>query len=61
MPDLKGKIALVTGGARGLGQETAVELAACGATVAVADRKFEAAREERRHVANRACLVRNPE
>ena len=45
MPDLKGKVALVTGGARGLGQEAAVELAACGAKVAVADRKLEAAQE----------------
>ncbi len=45
MRDLRGKVALVTGGARGLGQETAMELAACGATVAVADRKLEAAQE----------------
>jgi NAD(P)-dependent dehydrogenase (short-subunit alcohol dehydrogenase family) len=45
MPDLKGKVALVTGGARGLGQETAIELARCGAKVAVADRKLEAAQE----------------
>ena len=45
MPDLKGKVALVTGGARGLGQETAIELATCGAKVAVADRKLEAAQE----------------
>jgi 3-oxoacyl-[acyl-carrier protein] reductase len=45
MPDLKDKVAFVTGGARGLGQETAVELARCGARVAVADRKLEAARE----------------
>jgi 3-oxoacyl-[acyl-carrier protein] reductase len=45
MRDLAGKVALVTGGARGLGQSTAVELAACGAKVAVADRKLEAAQE----------------
>ena len=45
MADLKGKLALVTGGARGLGQATAVELARCGARVAVADRKTEAAEE----------------
>ena len=45
MADLKGKLALVTGGARGLGQATAVELARCGARVAVADRKMEAAEE----------------
>ncbi|MCC6531641.1 MAG: SDR family oxidoreductase [Burkholderiales bacterium] len=45
MADLKDKLALVTGGARGLGQATAVELARCGARVAVADRKTEAAEE----------------
>jgi len=45
MVDLQGKLALVTGGARGLGQATAVELARCGARVAVADRKTEAAEE----------------
>ena len=45
MADLKGKLALVTGGARGLGQATAVELARCGARVAVADRKTEAANQ----------------
>lgn len=45
MHDFKGRLALVTGGARGLGQETAIELAKCGANVAVADRKLEAAQE----------------
>jgi 3-oxoacyl-[acyl-carrier protein] reductase len=48
MADLSGKLALVTGGARGLGQATAVELARCGARVAVADRKTEAAEETAR-------------
>ena len=45
MPDFSGKVAIVTGGGRGLGQATAVELAARGARVAVADRKPEIAEE----------------
>lgn len=45
MADFSGKVALVTGGGRGLGQATAVELAARGARVAVADRKPEIAAE----------------
>ena len=45
MRELNGKLIVVTGGARGLGQETAVELASCGADIAVADRKFELAQE----------------
>ena len=47
MRELNGKLIVVTGGARGLGQETAVELASCGADIAVADRKFELAQEDR--------------
>lgn len=45
MPDFSGKVALVTGGGRGLGQATAIELATRGARVAVADRKPEIAEE----------------
>ena len=42
---LDGRIALVTGGATGIGQAIAVSLAASGADVAVADRHLETLRE----------------
>jgi NAD(P)-dependent dehydrogenase (short-subunit alcohol dehydrogenase family) len=43
MTDMKGKVALITGGARGLGLETAKELARRGASIAIADRKLDGA------------------
>ncbi len=43
--DLKEKVAIVTGAARGIGHEIALELAGCGADVAVVDIKAELAGE----------------
>lgn len=43
---LKGKIALVTGGSRGIGAATAIQLAAEGATVALSYSSSEAAAEQ---------------
>ncbi|GAA5040159.1 3-oxoacyl-[acyl-carrier protein] reductase [Thermocatellispora tengchongensis] len=41
MPELEGRVAFVTGGARGIGRRIAATLAADGATVVVADRNTE--------------------
>jgi NAD(P)-dependent dehydrogenase (short-subunit alcohol dehydrogenase family) len=47
---LKGKIAFITGGSRGLGREIALAYAACGADVVVASRKLDACTEVSREI-----------
>src|SRR5262249_31384676 len=49
--DLTGKVALVTGGARGIGQAIAIRLAQMGAAVMLADRADGAAQEAARTTA----------
>src|SRR6185437_5131464 len=48
--DLTGRIALVTGGSRGLGREMVLAFAAAGADVAIASRKLEACEAVAREV-----------
>lgn len=43
--DLSGKVAVVTGGSRGLGREMTKAFAACGADVVIASRKLESCEE----------------
>ena len=60
--DLNGKVALVTGGTRGLGRAMSLELARLGATVALNYRRDEASAartlEEVRAIAPRSILVK---
>jgi dehydrogenase/reductase SDR family protein 4 len=67
-PDLSGKVAIVTGGGRGLGRAIALELAGAGADVALCSRKLqncEAAATEIRAFGRRAlaaaCHLGHPE
>src|SRR6201996_7994785 len=50
MTDLSGKVALVTGGSRGLGREMVLGFARCGADVVIASRKLEACEAVAREV-----------
>ena len=58
--DLSGKVAVVTGGSRGLGREMALAFAANGADVVIASRKLEnceAVADEVRSLGRRAIAV----
>lgn len=57
MTDLAGRTALVTGGASGIGEACARELAACGATVTVADRDESAAAALADEIGGKAWVV----
>jgi NAD(P)-dependent dehydrogenase (short-subunit alcohol dehydrogenase family) len=53
--DLTGKVALITGGSRGLGREMAFAAAHCGADVVVASRKLDACRATATQIEAETC------
>jgi NAD(P)-dependent dehydrogenase (short-subunit alcohol dehydrogenase family) len=53
--DLTGKVALITGGSRGLGREMALAFARAGADVVIASRKLDACRAVAAEVAALGC------
>ena len=55
---IEGQAALVTGGASGLGEATARELARLGAKVAVLDRNAELADKVAREIGRASCRER---
>jgi NAD(P)-dependent dehydrogenase (short-subunit alcohol dehydrogenase family) len=56
-PSLEGKVALVTGGTRGLGREMALAFARAGADIIVASRKQEACDETAKEIAQLGYLA----
>ena len=53
--DLAGKVAVVTGGSRGIGRAVAQGLAEAGADIVVASRKLEAGEQAASEIAAKLC------